>query len=232
MTIGETIKQLRHSEGMTVQTLSILTGLSERFITYIERDKKKPSLRSLTKIADAADRNMTINYTPSQKVVSVVFTLRYTLRNKSFEERLIQLQSRLKVDCLKMCSYNEEKAKDLVQETICQALMYHYRFNEKSQLYTWLYRIAKNITNESNRNDKNLTFVEEYIETGVEQEEVKENKRLSVYINRLSPKAKEVYKLRLSGEKYKDIAIKLGITQDGAKSWFWTIKGNLRKMIA
>jgi len=231
MTIGETIKRLRNSEGMTVQTLSILTGLSERFINYIERDKKKPSLRSLTKIADAVDQNMTINYWPGHKVVSVSFTLRQTLRNKSFEERIVQLQSRLKIDCLKMCHYNEEKAKDLVQETICTALMYHYRFNEKSQLYTWLYRIAKNITHELNRKDKYITFVEEYIETGVQQEEVKEHKRLNAYINRLSPKAKEVYKLRLSGEKYKDIAIKLGITQDGAKSWFWTIKGQLKKMI-
>ena len=79
MTIGETIKRLRNSEGMTVQTLSILTGLSERFINYIERDKKKPSLRSLTKIADAVDQNMTINYSPGHKVVSVSFTLKVIL---------------------------------------------------------------------------------------------------------------------------------------------------------
>lgn len=46
----------------------------------------------------------------------------------------------------------------------------------------------------------------------------------------VSPKAKEVYKLRLLNVGYREIAEKLNITEAGAKSWFWSIKGNIKKM--
>jgi len=81
MTIGESIKQLIHDEGLTVQSLSIMCGLSESFLNKIQSGKKKPSLRSLTRIADAVDRNMTITYSPGQKVTNVNFFLRNILNS-------------------------------------------------------------------------------------------------------------------------------------------------------
>lgn len=231
MTIGESIKQLRHSEGMTVQTLSILTGLSERFINFIEHDKKKPSLRSLTRIADAVDRNMTITYSPGQKVTNVNFLMRDILRPKSFDERIEQLEARLLQDCIRLCRYNKSEGENLSQEAIMQALLYHYRYNEQSQLYTWLFGIAKNINRVHYGKDKNLTFVDEFFETAYEEPEIKEMPHLSKYLNRLSPRAKQIYKLRLIGKSYADIAQEIGITESGAKSWFWTIKGNIKKII-
>lgn len=229
MTTGQTIKRVRQSEGMTVQTVSILTGLSERFISYIEQDKKKPSLRSLNKLADAFDRVMIIKYTPDSEPV-VTFDVRERLRSESFDNRIAKLKDRLYKDCLFLSRNDEEKAKDLTQETICRALIYHYRFNENSQLYTWLFKIAKSVAAESVRNDKYLTFVDEYFETEQQIDELSYYGRLSKYLNRLSPKAKEVYKLRLLNVGYREIAEKLNITEAGAKSWFWSIKGNIKKM--
>lgn len=208
-----------------------MSGLSERFINYIEIDKKKPSLRSLTKIADAVDKRMILSYSPGEKVTSVKFISRELLRPTTFDERIKALYNRLLADCRKLCHYNETNARDLAQETVMKALIYHYRFNEKSQLYTWLYRIARNTHASGRKADKNLTFVEEYFESGELVEEVKNNKSLTTYINRLSPKAKQLYKLRLMNVPYSEIAIQLKITATGAKAWYWTINKQLRDNI-
>ena len=231
MSIGKTIKQLRISEGLTQQSLSIMSGLSERFINYLERDKKKPSLRSLTKIADAVDKKMFLSYTPGEKVTAVKFVPRDTIRPVSFDDRIKLLYPRLLADCRKLCHYNNDQAKDIAQETVAQALLYHYRFNESSQLYTWLYRIARNVIANNKKKDKNLSFVEEYFETGEVLEEVKTCVPLYNYINRLSPKAKELYKLRLLNLPYTKIASQLKITPTGAKAWYWTINKQLRTNI-
>lgn len=231
MTIGETLVQLRTEEGLTQQSLSIKTGLSERFINLIEHDKKSPSLRSLTRISDAVDKNLNITYSPGQKIIHIKLSLRHTTRSKTFEERVVELQHRLHIDCLKLCKGNKAKAEDLQQETTFRALVYHDRFNESCQLYTWLFSIAKNIHKGETQTDRYLTFVEEYIETADTISEVKGNVRLTKYIERLSDRAKQVYKMRLIGLSYAEIAEKLDITPLGAKSWFWTIRGQLKKII-
>jgi len=62
MTIGEAIKQTRIAEGLTQQSLSILSGFSERSINNWEREKKVPKLQSLKLVAEAFGRDMVITY--------------------------------------------------------------------------------------------------------------------------------------------------------------------------
>jgi RNA polymerase sigma factor (sigma-70 family) len=231
MTIGETISRARKDEGLTQQSLSIMTGLTERMINYIEHGKKKPSLKSLNKIADALNKTLIVTYSPQQKENIVLFKLRETIRVRSFDERLKQLDERLYSDCLRLCNYNADMAKDLKQETMCQALMFHYRYNEKCQLYTWLFSMAKNIHCQTRKQNKHLVFVEQYIEDTIAVEDVDifyENKNLFAYIRKLSPKRMQLYKLRLLNTSYAEIGRQLGVTSAYAKARFWQIKKEIQ----
>jgi RNA polymerase sigma-70 factor (ECF subfamily) len=65
--------------------------------------------------------------------------------NWSAMEPLIgRYQDRLFVTVLRMVN-NQEDAADLVQETFCRAMQNVARFEGKSTLYTWLFRIAINL---------------------------------------------------------------------------------------
>ena len=237
MTIGETILKLRHEERLTQQSLSIMAAISERYINYVEQDVKKPSLKVLVRIAKAAHRKMEVSYSPVGEMVSLKFTVCETLvRSRSFESLVSssEIQNRLYYDCLKLCNYNQEKAKDLRQETTFQALIFEYRYNANTQLYTWLFAIAKNISKATGKKDQNLVFVEQYMEGLLDEAEVdvfKENTGLYSYIQKLSPKRRQIYKLRLINMPYTDIANQLGLRPDYVKSRFWEIKSNLSKLM-
>lgn len=222
MNIAKAIVQLRKDEGLTQKSLALMSCISEVFIRHIEAGIKSPSLKTLRKIADAVDRDLTLTYTPKNKITCITFSIPEIPRSKQFDERITALQHRLYTDLLKM-TRNSDVALDIQQEAIFRALLYHYRFNENSQLYTWLFAIARNVYTEFLKKSKNIQFVEDYIETAEVNEEIAREVRIRQYIDRLSPKAKQLYKLRLLNYSYSEIAIKLNITASGAKSWFWTI---------
>ena len=226
MTIGETIRKLRHEEGLTRKSLSILCGLSETFIEYVEYEKRLPSYRSLTKIADAVSRNMVIHYNTEKKITRVEFKFRELIREKTFESRLIELEKRLYYDCLKMCNYNEANAEDLKQDAIVSAIESQHRFNESSQLYTWLYRIARNIRKDNLRDGKNLTFVENYMETG--SPELIKSESIKKYIDTLTGTDKTIYKMRLLNIPHSEIAAKLGISIGAVKNRFSGMKRRIK----
>ena len=226
MTIGETIRKLRHEEGLTRKSLSILCGLSETFIEYIEYQKRLPSYRSLTKIADAVGRNMVIYYNTQKKITRVEFKFRELLREKTFETRLLELEKRLYYDCLKMCNYNEHNAEDLKQDTIVRAIESEHRFNESSQLYTWLYQIARNVRKETLKEDKNLTFVEAYIERG--EPELIESESIKKYIDGLTGTDKLIYKMRILNIPHAEIAAKLGLSVGAVRNQFSGMKRRIK----
>lgn len=51
--IGARIRQERKARGLTLEELSSLVGMNTSFLHYIERNKRKPSLVMVKKIADA-----------------------------------------------------------------------------------------------------------------------------------------------------------------------------------
>jgi len=227
-TIGETLRQLRHEEGLTRKSLSILCGLSETFIEYIEYEKRFPSYRSLTKISDAVGRNMVLHYNTENKITWVQFNFREVVREKSFETRLIELEKRLYYDCLKICNYNEMNAADLKQDTLVAALESQHKFNESSQLYTWLYRIARNIRQNNLKNDKNLTFVDEYIETEAENIEIIKAQNIKKYIDELDNTDKQIYKMRILNIPHSEIAAKLGLSLGRVKNRYYGMKRRIK----
>ena len=58
MKIGDRIKQLRRSKGMSQQELADKTGLSKMTIYHIEKGNKQPTAETLSKIANALDVSM------------------------------------------------------------------------------------------------------------------------------------------------------------------------------
>lgn len=52
ITIGETLKNIRHSLGLTQEQVSEQLGLTPRYISDIERDKTKGSLDTLVKLCN------------------------------------------------------------------------------------------------------------------------------------------------------------------------------------
>lgn len=227
-TVGETIKRLRYEEGLTRKSLSILCGLSETFIEYIEYEKRFPSYRSLTKIADAVNRNMVIHYTTEKKITKVDFKFRELVRNKSFEDKLIEFEKRLYYDCLKMCNYNEANAADLKQDTLISAIESQHRFNESSQLYTWVYGIAKNIRQNNLRGGRNLTFIEDYIDTGEESVEIVQAKSIKKYIDELGKTDKLIYRMRILNIPHSKIASELGVSIGAVRNRYSGMKRRIK----
>ncbi|MDP1821488.1 MAG: XRE family transcriptional regulator [Acidimicrobiales bacterium] len=53
MTVGERVRQIRHTQGRTVTELATASGLSRSFVTRVEAGEGNPSLESLEKLANA-----------------------------------------------------------------------------------------------------------------------------------------------------------------------------------
>lgn len=55
MSLGENIRNIRKSKGISILKLRELTGLSKSTISELENDKSSPTAETLQKIADALD---------------------------------------------------------------------------------------------------------------------------------------------------------------------------------
>jgi transcriptional regulator with XRE-family HTH domain len=53
MTIGDTIKQLRHASGLTQQALADRVEISRSYLSLIEQDRREATLPLLRRLADA-----------------------------------------------------------------------------------------------------------------------------------------------------------------------------------
>ena len=57
---------------------------------------------------------------------------------------------------LPFCNWNVETAEDAAQQTILKAILKIHQYKEQGSLKYWLFRIAKNITVDKNRQDNKL----------------------------------------------------------------------------
>ena len=53
--IGNTIKQIRLSKGVSQKQLAILTGLTPSYLSLLERDRREPSLAVVRRLATALE---------------------------------------------------------------------------------------------------------------------------------------------------------------------------------
>ena len=52
-TYGQTLREIRKENGMSQEELAFKTNLHRTYISLLERDQKRPSLRTVTTIAQA-----------------------------------------------------------------------------------------------------------------------------------------------------------------------------------
>ena len=140
---------------------------------------------------------------------------------------------------LERLSGNTEEAKDLVQEVFLKVDQGLSKFEGRSSLSTWIYRIATNVSHDRFRSasfqkGKKQTLTDEFIEENKEEKNVwtgekeastvqqLERKEMSSCINRYIYDLKEDYQKVLvlseyEGLKNKEIASILGVTLDTVK---------------
>jgi len=142
---------------------------------------------------------------------------------EAFNELVRLYSKKLYYLCLKILQ-NEGDAEDMVQNVFVKAFLNINKFEEKSSLSTWLYRITVNVCNDFLRKKKKENLVPLYntddddkeYELGIadEKENVEETvlenerkKELHAAIGKLKPKHRELIVLRdLEGLSYEDIA--------------------------
>ncbi len=154
---------------------------------------------------------------------------------EAFNEMVERYSKKLYYLCLKMLQ-NERDAEDTVQTVFLKAYMNLHKFEEKSSISTWLYRIGVNVCTDMLRKRKKETVTSLYA-TGSEDEEYaleipdeKENVEKTVLererkealyqaINTLKPKQKELIVLRdIEGLSYEEIADILHMNTGTVKS--------------
>ena len=120
---------------------------------------------------------------------------------------------------------NVDDAEDIVQETFARGFMKRKTFRGKSSVYTWLVRIAYNIT--LNKLKKARPMLELYPgiasdsnpEDDVQRKEVAD--KIAHAIQELPPKQKMVFTLRFHDKmKYREISILMKCKEGTAKALY------------
>lgn len=234
MTIGEAIRTTRIAEGLSQRSLAILAGCSTDWINRLEHGKGFPSHDILIRFATVFQRDLMLIYNHKNKVIEAEFRAVVT-RLMTFDEIIAdpKLQNRLFADCLKLCNYDRDAAKDLQQDATTAALLYQHRYNQKDQIYTWVYAISRNIRLQNLKKLRKFEFVENYIESGEIIEPAGEEVPSKVYnfVNRLSEKRKRHYTMRMLGYTHKQIAEELNTTPAYSKAIFGQVKEKLELLI-
>ncbi len=118
--------------------------------------------------------------------------------------------------CLKYTN-DSDKAKDLFQEVSIQIWKSLDKFEGRSSIDTWIYRICINVCNkqmELMKKRKNISFeiVDKYV--SIENKDETDYSDLYFCINTLSMVEKSIITLHLQEIKYKEIAEIIGITEN------------------
>jgi RNA polymerase sigma-70 factor (ECF subfamily) len=148
---------------------------------------------------------------------------------------------------------DREEAEDLTQDTFVNAYRAYDGFRHESQIYTWLYRIAVNLTkNRLDRRGRRRATDGPSLDAPVEVDEdditrqiedwrlapdrVAENSELNQvlahHVARLRPEYKEVVVLRdFEDLSYEDIARVVGCSVQAVKSRLFRARSVLRKVL-
>lgn len=154
---------------------------------------------------------------------------------EAFNKIVERYSKKLYYLCLKMLQ-NEKDAEDTVQTVFLKAYQNIHRFEEKSSISTWLYRIGMNVCTDVLRKRKKEPVVSLYM-TGsgeenylpeipdeaenVEQAVLEQERKAALYaaIHTLKPKQKKLILLRdIEGLSYEEIAAVLGWNVGTVKS--------------
>ncbi len=150
-----------------------------------------------------------------------------TTKEEGFRLLLKAYQERLYWHVRRMVEYHDD-AHDVLQNTMIKVYKSIERFEGKSKLYTWLYRIATNesLTFLSKRSKKSTSSLDdelEHVGRTLQADSYFDGNeaqlRLTQAIYTLPEKQKAVFNMRyFDGLSYRDMSNILGVTEGGIKA--------------
>lgn len=160
-------------------------------------------------------------------------------RHAPNKEVFLQLLESNKGIIFKVCNMycsDPEDQKDLVQEVIIQLWNSHEKFDGRSKLSTWIYRVALNVAISSYRKTKTKSkhiaaFEVDFLEIAEEtpQENDEDLKLLKHFIDQLDELNKALIILYLDENNYEEIAAILNISPSNVGTKINRIKKRLKE---
>ncbi len=135
------------------------------------------------------------------------------------------------------CNDVDDK-KDLEQEIIIQLWKSYQSYNGSTQLSTWIYRIAmnvsisfyrNNVTRKTNTTSINDSIFQELASNAINEEETDQRRLLYGFIRQLDEFNREVFMLYLDDYSYKEIAEIVGITESNVGTKINRIKHKIHE---
>jgi RNA polymerase sigma factor (sigma-70 family) len=135
------------------------------------------------------------------------------------------------------CNDVDDK-KDLEQEIIIQLWKSYQSYNGSTQLSTWIYRIAmnvsisfyrNNVTRKTNTTSINDSIFQELASNAINEEETDQRRLLYGFISQLDEFNREVFMLYLDDYSYKEIAEIVGITESNVGTKINRIKHKIHE---
>ena len=136
--------------------------------------------------------------------------------------------------CLQYTDRSPEAIEDLFQEIACNLWVGYGRFNHRSSVNTWVYKVARNTAlMQRRRAIRQPSFVsldESLYETVAEQADDECRKRLYELLERLPKEEGDLMDMYLKGTPQEAIARQLGISELAVNKRVSRIKQKLKKM--
>lgn len=184
------------------------------------------------------------------KSIKILFYLIYcinfvknlnNMEKAKFDIDLLELQEKLGHYAMSLTS-DQEKARDLLQETLLKALTHRESYSENTNFKAWIYTIMKNtFINEYRRNVKSKkTFDSSEWNPGIawmksnsdhSPENIFVAKDIYLKINLLPDDYRIPFTMFLEGYKYKEIADELGLPLGTVKSRIFFTRKKLEQVL-
>lgn len=160
---------------------------------------------------------------------------------RDFNNQLLTHQNVLKYFALKLTT-DMADAEDLLQETFLKALKYKDKFQEQTNLKSWLYTIMKNtFINNYRRNVRKRSIMtnsddKEYLIAAPNYSEISpeshyNHKEITKTVDELSDDCRIPFVMHNEGYKYKEIAEELNLPIGTVKSRIFLARQKLTKQL-
>lgn len=157
-----------------------------------------------------------------------------------FNNRVIGIQDKL-LHYAKTLTYNEEDAKDLLQDSVVRALNFRHKFVENTNFNAWMHVIMRNTfindyrkksrTSKKDTSMDEVPFLSNFHFTRETPEMSINLDNINQTIERLDTDLKTPFQMHVFGYKYKEIADKLELPIGTVKSRISFARKKLQQMI-
>jgi RNA polymerase sigma-70 factor (ECF subfamily) len=158
-----------------------------------------------------------------------------------FNNRVISMQDKL-MNYAKSLTYNEEDARDLLQDSILRALTFRAKFADNTNFNAWMHVIMRNIfINDYRKKTKTVKkdvsmdevpFLASFHHTWETPEMHHAASDIRKNIDKLDADLKVPFEMHMEGYKYKEIADKLHLPIGTVKSRIFFSRKKLQKAVS